>query len=81
MGIVIDFAMQHCDDPLPCRIKEGWDDAGQTGVYCGKIGISQWWCVVVWDGDDEPSLHKAAGLEVSVPKWECPQNNLSCDAS
>jgi DNA repair exonuclease SbcCD ATPase subunit len=47
----------------PCKIKNGWEDAGRTGFVYGNIFLNQLWSVVVWDGDDDPSLHKSAGIE------------------
>ena len=61
------------------RIRKGWGDAGGTGVCLGpEIFVEQDWVPVIWDGDEDPTFSKAAGLEV----WEClkPCNaNAPCD--
>jgi hypothetical protein len=49
-------------------IKEGWLDAGKKGfVASNPIMLDQSWTVVVWVGDDDPSLIKTEALEVVTP--------------
>jgi hypothetical protein len=47
-----------------CRIKDGWGDAGKRGTYFTRVSALQEWAVVLWDGDEDPSLFKLAGLEM-----------------
>lgn len=49
---------------LPVKIKQGWEDAGKRGTFFCWVQNhgGQRWAVVQWDGDDDPSLFKAAGL-------------------
>ncbi len=60
-------------DMIPCRIREGWDEAGRTGMLCVTLRLAKSigsWSVVIWEGDDEPSLHKTAGIELSTTEWK-----------
>lgn len=46
------------------RIRQGWYEAGRTGVRLGPdvhVG-GQFWIPVLWDDEDDPTFHKAAGL-------------------
>ena len=55
------------------RIKLGWDEGGKEGVLlAGPIRDTggQDWMAVQWDGDDDPDMHKAAGLEVATVQWQ-----------
>jgi hypothetical protein len=50
-----------------CKVKSGWAESGRAcELLCvvehGSLGQS--WAVVIWDGEDEPDLFKAAGLEL-----------------
>lgn len=49
-----------------CKIAEGWDGAGREGEALCYVQPSrqgaQTWIIVMWDDEDEPDLHKAAGL-------------------
>ncbi len=57
-----------------CRIRDGWGGAGRQGeaiVYFD--GRDQLWVAVQWDDEDDPDIHKAAGLQVKrngSRKWE-----------
>ena len=58
-----------------CRIKEGWMDAGKIGdaFLFFEDNKKQLWIALQWDGEDDPDLHKAAGLEIrrlNETKWE-----------
>lgn len=53
------------------RVKAGWMHAGKEGNFYGQHQVElMWWSVVHWDGDDDPSLHKSAGLEVMSEVWK-----------
>jgi hypothetical protein len=55
------------------RIKNGYEDAGREGVLlAGPIADckDQLWLVVQWDGQDDPDLHKASGIEMAVIQWQ-----------
>lgn len=49
------------------RIKKGWGDEGREGIRLtddlDHPELRQRWTPVLWDGEDEPSLFKSAGLE------------------
>lgn len=51
-----------------CRIKSGWSDAGREGVAFNYFDDlkGQRWVALQWDGDDDPDLHKAMGIEVKT---------------
>jgi hypothetical protein len=54
------------------RIRAGWKDSGKegnllAGPICDRKG--QDWMCVQWDVDEDPDLHKCAGLEVSSVEW------------
>jgi len=58
------------DDTIPCRIKEGWEDAGREGQYFGFMYfLDGKWAVVLWDDEDEPSFFKSDGIEVARTNW------------
>ena len=51
-------------------IKENWDGAGKIGEVIDdsrRIG-KQDWTTVLWDGDEDPSWHKSAGLRPYTEK-------------
>lgn len=60
---------------MRCRIKDGWEGAGREGAAicyfdeeCGQL-----WVTVKWDDEEDPDVHKAAGLQVrhrSDKTWE-----------
>jgi hypothetical protein len=53
-----------------CRIKKGWDEAGKTGTFYIVVSIEGMnWAVVVWDGEEDPDLCKAAGIEIEETKF------------
>ena len=55
------------------RIRAGWMDAGKEGdLLAGPIWDrkGQDWMVVQWDGDNDPDLHKAQGLEIASVEWK-----------
>jgi putative transcriptional regulator len=59
-------------EPGRIRIKTGWDKGGREGTLLGgpiHDLKGQDWMVVQWDGDDDPDLHKAAGLDIAVIEW------------
>lgn len=57
------------------KIKRGWENAGRLGTmecfvtpdYRGAPSGSQYWIVLIWDGEDEPDLFKASGLLFKGP--------------
>ena len=55
------------------RISANWMDAGKEGdLLAGPIrdNKGQDWMVVQWDSQDDPDLHKAAGLELACMEWK-----------
>jgi len=53
-------------DPIVrVRIREGWEDAGRTGVMYHQtaFGLGQPWSMVLLDGDEDPDCHKSSGLQ------------------
>jgi hypothetical protein len=58
------------DETRICRIKQGWNGVGRTGQYFGKVSVSgQFWAIILWDGSDDPDMHKSAGIEVMEHTW------------
>lgn len=61
---------------MRCKVREGWETAGREGeaiCYFVPENGTQTWVVVVWDGDEDPDVFKAAGLRVKWrhdTKWE-----------
>lgn len=57
-------------EPKRCRIKEGLEDAGKEGWCYGHVnlGLSQW-AIILWDNENDPSLHKVSGLEARNITW------------
>lgn len=58
-----------------CRIRQRWADAGREGeaflFFTDNKG--QQWVALQWDDEDDPDLHKAAGLEIrrlNEQEWE-----------
>jgi len=48
------------------RIKAGWLDEGLLGTVIGaQVLLGQWWCPVLWDGEEDPDWNKSAGLELA----------------
>lgn len=64
----MEFAMCS-DEPIPCRVKSEWHEAGKHGLYFGKIYIHQWWGIVLWDDEEDPDVYKLDGLEVTQSHW------------
>ena len=60
------------------KIKEGWEDAGRTGVLhviVFPLGHGQPWAVVEWDDDEgELDLFKESGLEFYPWEIEIEEN-------
>jgi len=55
---------------LPCRIAIGWECAGKTGQYFGNIIVGDvCWAIVLWDNEEDPDMHKIAGIEINKPHW------------
>lgn len=47
------------------KISDGWDRSGEEGEYFGKICIDgMTWGVVLFDGEEDPDLFKAAGIMI-----------------
>lgn len=51
------------------RIRTGWDGVGTEGVYITRIECGQSWAVVLWDGDEDPSVVKLSSLEFKKYIW------------
>jgi len=50
------------------RIPDGVHGAGRMGKVVGQqMFVGQWWCPVLWDGDDDPECHKSSCLEAAGP--------------
>ena len=44
-------------------IADGWNDSGKRGRVIGyEVFFGQWWCPVLWDGDEDPEFYKSEGL-------------------
>lgn len=58
-------------EPKHCRVSTNgrWLEAGKEGQLYGVLVTDQEWAIVIWDGDDDPSLYKAVAIEVMEPKW------------
>lgn len=58
-------------DPKHCRVstRGKWMDAGREGQLYGVMVADREWAIVIWDGDDEPTLFKAEAIEVMEPNW------------
>ena len=57
-----------------CKIAFGWERAGRTGeaISYFDYACEQLWVVVKWDDEDDPDIHKAAGILIKRPgerKW------------
>ena len=65
----LDFDFRE-EETLLCRIAEGWENAGKTGQYFGNIMVNDMgWAIVLWDGEEDPDMHKIEGLEINKPHW------------
>lgn len=63
-----EFAME--EEPLRCRVKEGYGEEGKEGKYFGYVYIDgQSWAIVKWLGDEDPDLFKKVGIEVAEVRW------------
>lgn len=51
------------------RIRTGWDGVGTEGVFLTRIHCGQPWAVVLWDGDEDPSVVKLSSLEFKKSIW------------
>lgn len=59
------------DVTLRFKIKDKWDRVGQRGEYFGKISVNDMmWALVLFDGEDDPDLHKADSLLVEHKTWK-----------
>lgn len=53
------------------EIRPGWGDEGRQGAALSGVidvvalGQRQEWVVVLWDDEDDPNMHKLAGLHLS----------------
>ena len=64
------FSFNFENEPVPCRIAEGWEEAGKNGYYFGCVEINKmYWAIVKWDEDEDPTLHKLSGIEVGKVVW------------
>jgi len=59
---------------LKCRVVHGRDGAGREGLFYGEVVVQtprgQKWSVVVWEGDEEPTVFESSGLEVERTVWQ-----------
>lgn len=52
------------------RVKKGWDVAGQEGEYYDYVRVKGMkWAIVLFDGEEDPSLYKADGIEICSIQW------------
>ena len=55
--------------PQRVRLRANWqraehpDPPDLCGTYFGRILIKQWWAMVLWDDEEDPTFFKFAGLE------------------
>jgi len=55
-------------------MRDGWEDEGKIGTVLGEVFFAQQhWTPILWDGEEDPSFHKTAGLKVFERK---PKNDL-----
>jgi hypothetical protein len=53
---------------LRCIVKDGWYDAGKTGVVLfdkpvqDHVGMD--WTAVLWDDEEDPDFHKTRSLKI-----------------
>jgi hypothetical protein len=47
-------------------IKQGWVDAGKTGIALAVCFVGQYWIGIKWDNEEDPDWHKASGLEIKA---------------
>jgi hypothetical protein len=46
------------------RVRKGWDREGEKAIILGPpVFKDQWWVPVLFEGEDDPDLHKAAAFE------------------
>lgn len=54
----------------PCIINDGFENEGMKGDYFGYVMVGDTvWAVVQMRGEEDPSLHKAAGISVLTEAW------------
>lgn len=51
------------DSPMKFEIRDEYYLSGKTGICYGWIYHSQYWAIVVFDGDDDPSMIKLNALK------------------
>lgn len=51
------------DIPITVKISKGYQYAGKPGLYFGCIMHDQMWAMVLFHGDEDPTMFKLAGLE------------------
>lgn len=59
-------------DVVRIRIRDGYADAGKTGVMLGVESFmvgGQHWTPVHFDDESEPDFHKTASLEYLKMQW------------
>jgi len=58
---------QNSKNTVPCRIAKGWNREGRLGQYFGRIVVGDMeWAIVLWDGEEDPDVYKAAALEIAT---------------
>ena len=51
------------------RIRAGWGGGGREGMRLGPdVYVRQEWTPVLWDDEEDPDWHKAAGLEAVMER-------------
>ena len=54
--------------PIRCTMKEGWFEAGKTGVILAEpVFVNQYWTPVLWDDEEDPDFCKTAALDFVKP--------------
>jgi len=53
-----------------CRIRDSWENAGRKGLFYGTVYVGDHcWAIVLFEGDEDPTFHKAGGIEIPQDKW------------
>lgn len=55
---------------LRFKVKEGCDRSGEEGEYFGYVCVNNMkWGIVLFDGEEDPDLYKAAYLLLEQKSW------------
>jgi len=55
--------------PVKCRASIGSYEEGKEGLLLAIVDYGQRWAVVIWDGEEDPTTHKAGSLDIEVSQW------------